>query len=249
MKNCFTISGLFILLTTASPAQTTPKVVHNQSQAWLGYFNQTRLTDKWGIWLDLHARRIDFMDRWNTFIIRPGVTYYLNDHARLTAGYAFVEQYPAVGLKTIRPEHRLWQQINWTHRARKIQTSQWIRVEERFIRKVANDALQDGHTFNYRFRYAITVLVPLKGDFIEPGTPFFAFNDEIHMNAGKQITYNYFDQNRFFVGLGYQFSKTLSAQLGYMNLFQQLPTGNQFNNNHVLRLFVYHNLDLRRKDG
>jgi hypothetical protein len=34
-----------------------------------------------------------------------------------------------------------------------------------------------------------------------------------------------------------------------MNLFQQLPAGNRFNNNHVLRLFVFHNVDLRKKEA
>jgi hypothetical protein len=228
-----------------SVAQQAPKTVNEHSQVWAGYFNQTRLSDKWGLWLDVHARRIDFLDRWNTLIFRPGLTYYLNDHVRLTAGYAYVSHYnPA----PVRPEHRPWQQVLWTSRSKKLQTLQWIRLEERFNRKVANNELLDEYAFNFRIRYQITLMVPLKGDFIQQGTPFFVIGDELHVNAGKQITYNYFDQNRFFVGLGYQFSKTMNAQLTYMNLFQQLPAGNQFNNNHVLRLFLFHNLDLRHKN-
>jgi hypothetical protein len=38
----------------------------------------------------------------------------------------------------------------------------------------------------------------------------------------------------------------LNAQLGYMNLFQQLPTGNRFNNNHTIRLFFFNNINLRK---
>jgi hypothetical protein len=134
------------------------------------------------------------------------------------------------------------------HRSKRLQTQQWIRLEERFIGKVVNDALQDGYNFTWKFRYLLNLMVPLNREFIEPNTLFFAFNDEIHINAGKNITYNYFDQNRLFVGLGYQFSKKLNAQLGYMNLFQQLPVGNQYVNNYVLRLFFFHNLDLRSKE-
>lgn len=223
------------------------KQVNTHEQAWLGYINQTRLSNKWGLWLDLHARRTDFLDRWNTLIFRPGVTYYINDHVRFTAGYALVGHYPAPGLHTVRPEHRPWQQVLWTTRAKRLQTQQWIRIEERFNRKVVDDELVDGYNFNYRFRYLLNLMVPLNRDFIEPKTLFFAFNDEIHINAGKKITNNYFDQNRFFVGLGYQFTKSFNAQLGYMNLFQQLPAGSQFNNNHVARLFLFHNLDLRAK--
>jgi hypothetical protein len=245
---------LFIFFITACTmssllAQQAPKEVRDHSQVWTAYFNQTRLSDKWGIWLDVHARRTDFLDRWNTMIFRPGLTYYLNDHVRLTAGYAYVAHFPASSAAPVRPEHRPWQQVMWTSRSKKLQTLQWVRLEERFNRKVANNELLDEYAFNFRVRYQISLMVPLKGDFIQLGTPFLVLSDEIHINAGKQITYNYFDQNRFFLGLGYQFSKTMNVQLGYMNLFQQLPTGNQFNNNHALRLFFFHNLDLRRKDG
>jgi hypothetical protein len=114
-------------------------------------------------------------------------------------------------------------------------------------RKIANDELQEGYNFNFRFRYLLNLMVPLNREFIQPNTVFLAFNDEIHINAGKQITYNVFDQNRLFVGLGYQFTKGLNVQVGYMNQFQQLPSGNHFNSNNVLRLFVFHNLDLRKK--
>jgi hypothetical protein len=228
--------------------QPAPKQIHEQGQVWLGYFNQTRLSEKFSLWVDVHARRTDLLDRWSTMLVRPGITYHLPHHINFTAGYAYISHYPAAGLQTIRPEHRSWQQLSWTRRAKKLQMLQWVRFEQRFNRKVANDALVEGYNFNYRLRYLLSIFIPLKGDFIEAGTPFFAFNNEIHINAGKQITYNYFDQNRFFVGFGYQFSKTLNAQLGYMNLFQQLPAGNRFNNNHTIRLFFFNNIDLRKKD-
>jgi hypothetical protein len=248
MKKIFILLVFIVAACQLSVAQQAPKTVNEHSQVWAAYFNQTRLSNKWGLWLDVHARRADFLDRWNTLIFRPGLTYYLNDHVRLTAGYAYVSHYPASSTAPVRPEHRPWQQVLWTSRSKKLQTLQWVRLEERFNRKVANNELLDEYAFNFRVRYQITLMVPLKGDFIQQGTPFFVIGDELHINAGKQITYNYFDQNRFFVGLGYQFSKTMNAQLTYMNLFQQLSAGNQFNNNHVLRLFLFHNLDLRRKN-
>ncbi|WP_439559266.1 DUF2490 domain-containing protein [Dyadobacter sp.] len=238
------LPALILLLSITATAQ---KQVNTHSGVWLGYFNQSRLTDKWGIWLDLHARRTDFLDRWATQIIRPGITYYANDHLRFTVGYAYARSYPAAGLQTVRPENRLWQQVLWTSRQKRLQTQQWIRVEERFNRKIANDQLQDGYNFNFRFRYLLNLMVPLNRDFIEPNTLFFAFNDEVHINAGKEITYNVFDQNRLFFGLGYQFTKGLNVQVGYMNQFQQLPAGNRFNSNNVLRIFAFHNLDFRQK--
>ncbi|MGV3588521.1 MAG: DUF2490 domain-containing protein [Adhaeribacter sp.] len=241
--------GLVYLVIPVCYGQTAAKQVTDREQAWLGYFNQTRLSDKFSLWLDVHARRNDFLDRWAQTIVRPGLTYHISDHTRFTAGYAYVSSWPASETeKTIRPEHRPWQQINWSGRSRKLQTNQWVRLEERFNRNIANDKLQDGYHFNFRARYMIALMVPLKGDVIEQGVPFLVLNDEVHVNFGKEILYNYFDQNRLFAGIGYPFAKNLNAQLGYMQVFQQLPAGNRFFKTHALRLFVFHTLDFRKKE-
>ena len=81
---------------------------------------------------------------------------------------------------------------------------------------------------------------------VRPGVPNFVVQDEAFINAGKQITANTFDQNRFFVGISYPFNKHLSGQLGYMNLFQQQPSGSTYTSNHTLRFFLFHTLDLRK---
>ncbi len=252
MKRRYILVLFFLIFSSGSLvfAQTTPPVekeVTDRNQVWLAYFNQTKLTNKFSFWLDLHARRTDFLDRWATVIVRPGVTYHLSDKVRFTAGYAYVRHWPAQeAQRTVRPEHRLWQQINWGSKSPKLQLNQWVRLEERFNRDILNDELQDSYHFNYRVRYMLTLQVPFKGDAIVPGVPFGVLSDELHVNFGKEILYNYFDQNRLFLGVGYPFNKHLNAQLGYMNVFQQLPAGNRFYNTHTLRLFIFHTLDLSK---
>ena len=91
---------------------------------------------------------------------------------------------------------------------------QWVRIDERFRTKVVDGELTNSYNFNWRFRYNIAFTFPLKGKVVQAKTPFLFFNDEIFINAGQNIVYNYFDQNRLFVGLGYQFTAHLNAQLG-----------------------------------
>ena len=74
----------------------------------------------------------------------------------------------------------------------------------------------------------------------------FILNDELHINFGKNIVYNYFDQNRFFIGFAWHLNDHDNLQFGYMNLFRQLPAGNQYRNNHMARIFFFRNLDLRK---
>jgi hypothetical protein len=124
---------------------------------------------------------------------------------------------------------------------------QWFRIEERWRRKILNDdELADGYNFNFRFRYNFFSQFPLSKKRFQPGTLSFVVNDEVHINAGKQIVNNYFDQNRFFLGFNFHVNKHDNLQFGYMNLFQQLAAGNRYRSNHVARIFYFHNLDLRK---
>lgn len=227
------------------------KETATESQIWAGYFNQTRFSDRWGLWLDAHLRtKEELFTNFSQGMVRLGLTYYLNDATKLTAGYAYVNHFPADNHKNIsQPEHRPWQQIQWHTKYAKLRTMQWVRLEERYRRKILNDdKLADGYSFNFRARYNFFLQVPLSKKNFAPGTFSFAVNDEVHVNFGKEIVYNYFDQNRFFVGLVYHTNAHDNLQVGYMNLFQQLAAGNKYRQLHVLRIFYFHNLDLRKKE-
>jgi hypothetical protein len=246
MRTIFIFAGVLLCASQLTSAQTT-KQSETRQQLWLGYFNQTRLTNKSGIWVDLHARfNEDFIKETFQNIARVGYIYYLSDQTRLTAGYAYVTNYPHNGGPNV-PEHRPWQQIQWFDKKNGFNLMQWLRIEERYRQKVADGALVDSYNFNWRFRYNFALTFPLKGKQVVPKTPFLFFNNEVHINAGKKIINNYFDQNRLFLGFGYQFTSHVNAHLGYMYVFQQQPEGNKYFNTHAIRLFVFHNLDLRKK--
>jgi hypothetical protein len=226
------------------------KSTENIDQLWLGYFNQTRFNNKWGLWADLHLRtKEDFVNKFSQSVVRLGLTYYVNDATKLTAGYAFVSHYPADAHKKItQPEHRPWQQIQWHTKYGKKRMMQWFRLEERYRRRVLNDStLAHNYLFNFKLRYNFFFDIPLSRDGIKPGKVSFVVNDEVHFNFGKQIVYNYFDQNRFFLGLKYQINEHDNVQMGYMNVFQQLPVGNKYRSMDVIRLFYFHNINLRKK--
>ncbi|HTJ50759.1 MAG TPA: DUF2490 domain-containing protein [Cyclobacteriaceae bacterium] len=232
------------LLCYESPAQQ--KNIETQNQTWFGYFSQTRFTKRSGLWLDLHLRLTnDFVTQKNLSILRTGYTYYVSDQVRLTAGYAYVTQYGLTPGTPNAPEHRIWQQIQWFDKKPGLNLMQWLRVEERYRTKISGGELTNNYNFNWRFRYNIALTFPLNGKTIEPKEPFVFLNDEIHINAGKSIVNNYFDQNRLAVGLGYQFTTHLNAQLGYMYVFQQKPSGHDYLSINAIRLFVFHNMDFR----
>jgi Protein of unknown function (DUF2490) len=240
---------LLVMLLSSHSIMAQSKVTTDVRQIWTGYFNQTRLTDKWGLWADVHLRTKDnYFNNLSQGIVRLGLTYYLNDDAKLTAGYAYINHFPADNHKNIsQPEHRPWQQIQWHTKYPKLKLMQWFRLEERYRRKIKNnDELADGYNFNVRLRYNILSQFPLSKKRFQPNTFSFVLSNEVFVNFGKQIVYNVYDQNRFFAGFHYHVNKHDNLQFGYMNIYQQLAAGNQYRSTHAVRVFYFHQLDLRK---
>lgn len=244
---------LLLLAITFSPrsvlAQVPEKDIEDREQLWVGYFNQTRLSTKFGLWADVHYRMTgNFVDRPFQFLFRPAVTYFVKDNLRINVGYALVSHFPGKGLNTTRYEHRPWQQIWWNQKYPGLTTLQSLRLEQRFNEKVVADVKQDGYNYNFRVRYNFSFFIPLTGKEIKAKTPFAALTNEVFLNFGERVVYNTFDQNRLFAGIGYQFTSHLNAQLGYMNVYQQEASGSNYYSTHAIRLFVFHTIDLRNEN-
>lgn len=240
--------GILLIVSVGLYSQT--KITTHYNQVWAAYFNQTRLSNKIGIWTDFHLRaKDDYVADLSSTIARAGLTYYINDVTKLTAGYAYITIYPLDAVtKVNQPEHRPWQQIQWHTRNAKTRIMQYIRLEERYRRRLADaETLSDKSNFNWRLRYNFWYEVPFKKAPSTPGRWSFVLNDEVHINFGKQVVNNYFDQNRFFVGLKVNTSAHDNIQFGYMNQFIQLPSGNHYRNVDALRIGYFQNLDLRKK--
>lgn len=248
-KKYLGLALLFTIIGLAGKAQ----VVKNNTQVnqlWTGYFSQIRFNDKWGLWTDLQLRtKENFTDNLSQSLVRFGLTHYLTDNTKLTFGYAWINHFPADNHAYVsRPEHRIWQQIQWHTKHPRLRLMQWLRLEEKFRRKVVSaTTLGDDYNYNWKLRYNFLLNVPLGNKAFTPKTVSFVANDELHINFGNEIVYNYFDQNRFFIGFNYHVNAVDNIQFGYMNLFQQLASGNSYRNIHAARVFYFHNLDLRKK--
>ena len=253
MKRISKPSIIFLLCLSTwfyTTAGAQVKQTENVIQIWLGYLNQTRFSSKWGMWADVHLRtKENFVNKFSTGIIRAGITYYINDVTKFTLGYAYVNHFPAAAHKKIsQPEHRPWQQLQWHTKYGKKRMMQWFRLEERYRRKILNDStLAGGSSFNWKLRYNFWYEIPLSQKGIVPKAWSFIVNDELHINFGKQIVNNYFDQNRFFIGTKYQLSEKNNIQFGYSNIFIQTAAGNKYRNINAARIFFFQNIDATKK--
>lgn len=217
-------------------------------QVWLSYMNQSRLTNKIGVGFDLQLKTKDhFTQRLSQSMMGPSFSYYPTDKARVSLGYTYVSNYAIGKYQSLtQPEHRIWQQAQWANREKRVKTMLSLRLEEKYKRKTESDTtLRKDFSFNYRTRTMLGVQLPLGNESRKPNVSF-VISDEVYFNFGKQITYNHFDQNWFFTGFAIHLTGQDNIQLGYMNVFQQLPQGHQYRTIHVARVSYFQFIDWRK---
>lgn len=238
------IKFLFFLLLTITSARLYAQPAKSTSrwqQFALRYFAQVRIRDEWSFLMNIHTKtREDFIKGFSQYIVEVGLNYQWNDANKITVAQAFAADYPDNGKGVPQPEYKPWQQYQLSSNIGKNSLTQVFRLEERFRRRRMSDsALGEGYNFNYRFRYNMVYEMPLGKK--RPSRFSFVVNNELFLNFGRQIVYNYFDQNNFGLVLKYQINHNDNIQFNYMYVFQQLSTGNNYKNADVIRVTYIHN--------
>ena len=249
MKIQFLSFFLVVFFAFSVNAQDIKKTVLT-SQYWMGYSGQFRVSNKLNLIAESNLRSMDLsVNKLSQSLVSAALSWGVNDFIKLSVGYAYGSIFPATSkISVTKTENRLWQQIQLTNHFALKKITQGLRLEERFRRGFLTDStLAPSNSFNFRFRYNISGDFPLSKNGWVKNRLSLILSEEIFINVGKQIVFNYFDQNRVSVGLKFKITEGNNIQLGYLDLFQQLPTGNQFRNLHVLRLNYFQDLDLRKR--
>ena len=223
-----------------------------QNNGWYMYFGNHRLTEKWSLHTEYQWRRSNVIINWQQSLARMGFDYRINENFTLTAGYGFIITYP-YGEQPVNAtfnEHRTWQQAVTIHSIGKWQINHRYRLEQRWLDQMVllNTGGYEKAGCNYlnRFRYRLLLTHPLR--FKNDDSKWFvAAYDEPFINFGKNVKYNIFDQNRFYLALGYKFSESGNIQLGYLNQFIIKSNGQNTELNHTLQASITYNMDFRRK--
>ena len=244
MKKNILLFFFFILNNYVSNAQTEKNVDH-QSLIWIRYYNQLEINDKWSIHSEFDNRVFINPNVQNLFVVRVQGRRKFSEQVELGAGFVYFSvatQEPEVNLGFNIPEYRGQQDITWKQNWNKIGLNQRFQIEERFFQNFDREGLTNGTTFFWRFRYR------LQGEYTfwkkENQYLKAILYDEIMINAGKNVVYNTFDQNRIYGSLQYGISSALALELGYMNSFQQRATGVDYFDRNIIRFSIFHKLKI-----
>ena len=202
--------------------------------------NPTLAKVKW--WAEGQGRFADDASKFSQAIVRPGIGYQLTPTMSVWAGYAWTPTTtPYVG--NTYDEHRAWQQFIYadTYSWGKFQSRS--RLEERFVPDHIGSARNpgDGNPNNaswvgYRYRHLLKASIPLK---FAPGFSYIVQSEAfVGLNDTDWVPRQGFDQNRFFTGVGYAFTKNITGEIGYMNQYIIRRGANYMGHNLVVNLLA-----------
>jgi len=233
MRISLSLLVLVFLMTAATHAQTV-----QQNSGWLLLLNNTKISTKWGTYLDVQLRTADNWGSVRNLLFRPGITYYVNGKNELTFGYLLNQTYTHTDelQDNVLTEHRMWEQYVYRHKAAATVIAQHrFRVEQRFIERAGKD-----HLFAQRFRYLARFIIPLEkgAKNFEKGY-FVALQNELFFNIQhkNELNHKLFDQNRAYIAGGYRVNKHLDLEAGYLN--QAIKGLNNNTINSVVQLALY----------
>lgn len=233
MKKLQLLTVILLIFVAKLSAQT-----QHQNTGWFMLVNNTKFNEKWGLQFDFQIRSADGWDHVRNTLVRPALQYFINKNSNVALGYLWqTTQTAPVGADytVTLNEHRIFEQYIYNHKIKSVFASHRLRLEQRFIGRLANDDL-----FSQRFRYFFRLIQPLqkteatfnKGAFVALQNEFF-----LNLQNKKELNNKVFDQNRAYLALGYRFSKQVDIEAGYMNQATKGRTNNTVNN--IVQLALY----------
>lgn len=214
LDQAFYIFLLTFVLSLPAAGQTTG----------LGTWNvaSTRITfDKsWNAFFEAQLRSQKIFNDFNYYEYKGGLGYNFKSNISVVVALGRYMTYPPFGDFTkpaTNEETRLWQQLTLNNNIGRLKLEHRYRIEQRFT------------SFGYRnrFRYRLNAIVPFGHNTIESRTLYASLFNEIFLtNEGP-----YFEQNRIFGGLGYQFNAHVNILMGLINRFDHSATNVQTRKN------------------
>lgn len=231
--------ALFALLTFVVGASAADQSDSN-SNVWFGYVGDHPIGDgPWGLHLESQVRRVDYGRNWQQFLVRPGINYTVSPTLSFSAGYLWADTYAYGDIPVAAdfPEHRLWEQALISHKSLGIEWQHRLRLEQRRIGEMTrqNGAWEVGNwRYENRIRYMLRASVHLD----DAKKWYLAVSNELFFNFGSNVSVNYFDQNRAFIGLGRHLNEHTRVEIGFLEQTLQRRGGAVWENNHTLTVML-----------
>jgi hypothetical protein len=189
---------------------------------------------RWGGYTELQTRTNEMLyKQFYYYEVKGGVSYNFTNSfsALLGTGRYTTYNYKDVDAGPTVKENRLWEQFTLLEYLDRIKLENRVRIEQRWL----------NGDYRNRFRYRLNALVPINHPKFVANTAFVSVFDEVFFNNKAPN----FERNRISATAGYQFTKAISLQVGWMNQYNNLPASTNDKNN-MMAVFMY---TIQRRKG
>jgi hypothetical protein len=197
-----------LFITTVSFAQTDGIGTWNVVSTKMT-FNKT-----WSAFAEFQLRSQQVVHDFNYYEYKAGIGYNFPKTVSVLFAMGQYGTYQPDGdfkKPVINDEFRIWEQFVLTNNIGRVKLEHRYRIEQRFTSQFG---------YRNRFRYRINAIVPINHKEIKSKTWYTSlFNEMFVTNEAP-----YFEQNRIFLGIGYQFNPHITVLGGMLNRFDQSPT-------------------------
>lgn len=180
---------------------------HNSFGTWNIVSLKLNLNKHWSVFEESQLRSQLFYDNFSYYEVKGGAAYSFKKFSALAGFGKYVTYSDGNNFKRpyVNKEWRLWEQFLVNSYAGRVKIENRIRIEQRWTSSLG---------YRNRFKYRLNAMVPLTSKKIKPGTFYFSGWDEIYLTDSNP----HFETNRIYAGAGYQVSRQLTIQSGFLSV-------------------------------
>jgi hypothetical protein len=213
-KHIYKVITLVAFLISANASAQTPGL-----GTWSVLSGKYTFNKHWNLYAEGQVRSQQTIHDFYYHEYKGGVGYNFKNNGSilLAAGHYTTYQPEGEFTNPNVTEFRLWEQFVLNNNIGRVKIEHRYRIEQRFI----------SSGYRNRFRYRINALLPFGHTKIENHTLYASVFNEIFVSNETP----FFEQNRAFAGLGYQFDEHVTVLGGFINRFDNTVNGTQISKN------------------
>jgi hypothetical protein len=177
---------------------------------------------KWNAFFEAQARSQQLFNNFSYHEMKAGIGYNIGTKLSIVvAAGQYVTYDPTGNFKSPVSSHefRFWQQFTLTNNIEPFKLEHRYRTEQRWT----------SSGYRNRFRYRLNGLLPINKKKIENHTLYASVYDEVFFTNEKP----YFERNRVYGGIGYNFNSLFSLQVGWIRQYDLKVVGNSTGKNYL----------------